>query len=289
MVTNSLAILCPAKINLGLSILSRRDDGFHDLDTVFIPVSLWDQLSVGIATASQDSFTCAPIVCQPSDNLVMQCLNRYRQLRPDVPFLEIQLTKEIPAKAGLGGGSSNAASMLNWLNSHYPLPMEEIQRIALSLGSDVPFFLSPTPARGQGRGELLTKLEISQEIPILIVKPAQGIFTKSAFEWLHQNQRADGKPLYTEQIVNALNSKRYCDLFELAPNRFTECFLEMLPEYRSIPQFFLETGADFFSLSGSGSAWYGIYSVASSRSNAVCKAHPDWQLFVCSSLNSNKT
>lgn len=289
MVTNSTSLLCPAKINLGLRVLNRREDGFHDIDTVFLPMSLSDRLVINITTSSEDDFICTPQVCKPSDNLVIQCLSRYRKLRPDVPSLEIQLIKQIPDKAGLGGGSSNAASMLNWLNNHYPLPMEEIQRLALSLGSDVPFFLSPTPARGQGRGELLTKLEISQEIPILIVKPTQGISTKSAFEWLHQNQRAGGKPLYTEQIVKAVNFKQYRDLFELAPNQFTECFLEMLPEYKSIPNFFLETGADFFSLSGSGSAWYGIYSDPSSRSNAVCKAHSDWQLFVCSSLNSNKT
>ncbi|MBW7876233.1 MAG: 4-(cytidine 5'-diphospho)-2-C-methyl-D-erythritol kinase [Candidatus Cloacimonetes bacterium] len=286
METNKSTLFCPAKINLGLHVLNKRGDGFHDIDTIFVPVSLGDSMSVEVLDKGPDIFFCNPEVCLNGSNLVVQCLNSYREIRPDVPCLNITLTKSIPAQAGLGGGSSDAASMLLWLYRNFPIPSERLSELALSLGSDVPFFLNPTPSRGQGRGEILNPLKIHKEMNLLIVKPDEGISTRQAFLWLHQNRPGRQKTLDIDSIVDAINNESYHSLFDLASNQFTDCFLSLLPNKRFIPEFFKRTGADYYSLTGSGSAWYGIYSDSHLRLNAYRQALVDCQVFLCTSLNS---
>ncbi|MEC9476659.1 MAG: 4-(cytidine 5'-diphospho)-2-C-methyl-D-erythritol kinase [Planctomycetota bacterium] len=146
--------LAPAKINLWLEVLERRDDGFHEVKTLLAPIAFWDRLEIK-SGGDADCLTVEGIeVPTSAENLVMKALTRARQTRP-IPHLQVHLVKKIPPKSGLGGGSSDAAAMLVLLDALFPAPggRQELQRQAAAIGSDVPFFLGDGPAVATGRGE----------------------------------------------------------------------------------------------------------------------------------------
>ncbi|MGE4602778.1 MAG: 4-(cytidine 5'-diphospho)-2-C-methyl-D-erythritol kinase [Planctomycetota bacterium] len=150
----------PAKVNLWLEVLRRREDGFHDIETLIAPIDLRDRLDVQVSGESDKLTVIGIDVPSTQDNLVMRALQAARQMRK-IPPLQIQLTKKIPPRTGLGGGSSDAAAMLVLLAALFPAPpgREELHQQAADIGSDVPFFFGMGPALATGRGEILEAVE----------------------------------------------------------------------------------------------------------------------------------
>ena len=167
-----------AKINIGLNIVSKRDDDFHNLETIFYPIyDLYDELIF------EDSNEFQFISDQQFDNIIVKVVDLLEKHTKRKISIKITLKKNIPIGAGLGGGSSDAAAVLKTLNDLYELNLGEnkLKEIALELGSDVPFFLKGKPAIGKSRGEDLSLLDLNIEHPILLVNPGINISTKEAF------------------------------------------------------------------------------------------------------------
>ncbi len=192
--SDPLVIEAPAKLNLSLRVLRKREDGFHDIDSLMVRLSgLCDRLSFSIMDA--DAFTCdVPGVPADGSNLVLKALEAYRDASGfDVKFA-IHLEKQVPHGAGLGGGSSDAASTLSALDQFNPNPLgtSRLMEIAATLGSDIPFFLGPPAARATGRGEIIQAAKCPPALPVLLLKPAFGVATPDAYRrWSDSKELPD--------------------------------------------------------------------------------------------------
>jgi 4-diphosphocytidyl-2-C-methyl-D-erythritol kinase len=183
METHPMQVRAPAKINLSLRILGRRPDGFHDIETFITPISLFDELEFekqgeGIQFSCDD-----PSVPRGDENLVVRAANAFFTATKSRPGISIHLRKGIPYGAGLGGGSSDAASTLLALNTLFDtkLPREALAKMAESIGSDVPFFLFESAALCRGRGELISPQRLSDRFSLALFKPEFGVPTPWAY------------------------------------------------------------------------------------------------------------
>ncbi len=189
--------LAPAKINLSLEILRRRPDGFHDLRSLFLPISLTDTIECN--SAENFSFTCSdPTIPDDDRNLVVRAARLFGN--GTLPNVTIHLEKNIPHSAGLGGGSSDAATTLLLLNESTPTPLtfSELETIAAQLGSDVPFFLHRSAAWCEGRGEIVRPLSpgaTPTDFHILLFKPPFGVPTPWAYQKLAASRPLPGIPM----------------------------------------------------------------------------------------------
>jgi len=183
----------PAKINLTLRVLGRRPDGFHDIETLIVPLSLSDRLT--IEAAPDWSFTCDdPTLPIDDGNLVVRAARLFFAETGLAPAAQIHLEKSVPHGAGLAGGSSDAATALRLLDQFFKtgLPTETLLSLAAQLGSDVPVFIPGRPAWCRGRGEILEPAEFPYRLPILLLKPPFAVPTPWAYKhW------ADSRPLPT--------------------------------------------------------------------------------------------
>ena len=177
-------VLAPAKVNLSLRVLRRRDDGFHDIESLIVPVSVFDRLEIELTDAGGIVFTCSDADVPADDtNLVVRAARAFCAAFPIPPNLRIALQKEIPHGAGLGGGSSDAAATLHALDQIFSTnaPRATLHRLAADIGSDVPFFLDRSAARVDGRGENVTPCEFPHALPLLLIKPPFGVPTPWAY------------------------------------------------------------------------------------------------------------
>ena len=242
-------ILFPnAKINIGLHVGPRRDDGFHDLWTVFWPVDWCDILEITPAQGDETTLTVTgrPVMCPPYDNLVYRAWEKIDSQFHIGP-VDIHLRKIIPEQAGLGGGSSDASFTLIGLNRMFALGLSEAElaEIALSLGADCPFFIYNRPMSATGKGEIFGPLpDVPLPFPvdnslIAIVKPNISISTGQAFADLDNelSQRPEG----------------------LWVNHFEAAVAKRHPVIADIVETLLDMGALYASMSGSGSAVYAIF------------------------------
>jgi 4-diphosphocytidyl-2-C-methyl-D-erythritol kinase len=183
--TQGMQVLAPAKINLSLKILDRRSDGFHEVETLIAPITLCDQIEIEKSdSGKQIEFHCDdPSVPQGDDNLIVRAAKSFFAAIKLKPAVCIELKKKIPQGAGLGGGSSDAASTLLGLNELFEtkLPREALAQIAEPVGSDVPFFIFQSAAVCKGRGELVTPLKLKEKLSILLLKPEFGVPTAWAY------------------------------------------------------------------------------------------------------------
>jgi len=174
----------PAKINLSLSILGKRPDGFHEIESLMVPISLADTLTLEANDEPGIAFTCSDtsLPCDDS-NLVVRAARRFFETAPLEPAVRIHLAKAIPHGAGLGGGSSDAATTLTGLNQFFGLPLapEALHALAAELGSDVPFFLAGGAAVCRGRGERVEPVPFPHQLPLLLIKPGFGVPTPWAY------------------------------------------------------------------------------------------------------------
>jgi 4-diphosphocytidyl-2-C-methyl-D-erythritol kinase len=198
-----MQILAPAKINLSLRILGGRADGFHEIETLISPISLYDKIDVEKQNRGID-FTCDdPTLSTGEDNLVVRAAKAFFEKTKIKNGVSIKLEKEIPHGAGLGGGSSDSAATLRALNELFEakLSREELARIGGTLGSDVPFFLFESAAVCKGRGEIVEPARLKTKLSILLLKPEFGV--SSAWAYSHwQNSKAVPGVSYKPQSVD---------------------------------------------------------------------------------------
>jgi 4-diphosphocytidyl-2-C-methyl-D-erythritol kinase len=253
---NYIEIKAPAKINIGLDILSKRDDGYHNISTLFYPINdLHDILT--FEPSDQFEFHCnSELIPLDSSNLVVKAKNLLERVTKSKIDVKITLIKNIPSQAGLGGGSSDAAATLLSLNEMFNLGLEYVQLIdlALQLGSDVPFFIKAKPAIGTSRGEILKHVELEIKEPILIINPHINISTKEAF-----NNISPSKQIFNYNAAIIKSGLNYSELKHNLKNDFEEYVFEKYSEIAEIKTLLYNKGALFSLMSGSGSTVYGIF------------------------------
>ena len=241
----------PAKINIGLRILNKRPDGFHNIDSYFYPVPLYDMIE--IKTEDTDELVQTGILTSTSmeGNLVYKALKLLRN-DYEIPPLKIHLHKQIPVQAGLGGGSGNAVGMLQLLNREFDLKIdhEQMLQYAAALGSDCPFFVNAQASRISSRGEVLRSINLSlKSCHIIIIKPHLSISTAEAFAAI--------KP--SDMLLPEISSLRIEDYQNQLLNDFDIALSAKYPEIQEIKEWLLQQGAFMASLSGSGSAVFGLF------------------------------
>ncbi len=243
----------PSKINLGLHIVEKRADGYHNLETCFYPVRWTDILEVIHADSFVFSSTGNTIVGSEDDNL---CIRAYRLLKRDfdIPPLKIHLHKIIPMGAGLGGGSSDCAYTLRSINDILELKLSQKQLMAYAseLGSDCAFFIQDDPMLGSGRGEVLTKISVDLKGKYLVlVKPDVHVSTAEAYSGIRPQ-----KPDHSiEEILNSgIESWK-----GLLKNDFEESVFKKYPKVGQIKEQLYSMGARYSCMSGSGSTVFGIF------------------------------
>ncbi|MDR1527670.1 MAG: 4-(cytidine 5'-diphospho)-2-C-methyl-D-erythritol kinase [Dysgonamonadaceae bacterium] len=244
-----------AKINLGLNVVSKRPDGYHNIETVFYPVRLYDALEIvpaagGITTFSQ---TGIPIAGDPQQNLVLKA---YRLLKEhyDIPELDIYLQKNIPFGAGLGGGSADAAFMLQLLNDFSGLHLQDqqLEDYAAQLGADCPFFIQNRPVFAEGTGTILTPVSISlRGYYLVIIKPDIHVSTQEAYSYV--------KPRTPRESVRDRICRPVETWKDYLINDFEDGVFARFPAIGAIKQKLYEKGAVYACMSGSGSSVFGLF------------------------------
>lgn len=247
-----------AKINLGLNIVGKRPDGYHDLETIFYPINLQDALEV--ACAEHDAQGCTlhtsgnPIEGKPEDNLVVKAYHLLKRDYPQIPPVEIHLHKHIPTGAGLGGGSADAAFMLKLLNEKFSLAIgeEELEAYATRLGADCAFFIKDRPVFATGIGNLLEPVGLSLKgYHLVLVKPDLFVSTKDAF--------AHVAPCRPARPLKEIARQPVEEWKECMKNDFEDSVFLKFPEIAAIKDKLYDLGAVYASMSGSGSSVYGIF------------------------------
>lgn len=246
------------KINLGLHIIRKREDGFHDLETIFYALPLTDALEIiqetGSTKESSISTTGITIDAKPEENI---CLKAYHLLKKDfdLPAVKIHLHKKIPVGAGLGGGSADGAFTLLLLNKKFNLGIseEKLLAYALELGSDCPFFIKNKPCYALKRGELLKEMELDlNKYKIVVVHPGITVNTGWAFSKI--------TPVENRTAINEIVQLPIENWKDTLVNDFEEVIFKEYPAIQKLKGHLYTAGALYASLSGSGSSVFGIFS-----------------------------
>jgi 4-diphosphocytidyl-2-C-methyl-D-erythritol kinase len=202
-----MRVLAPAKVNWSLRVLGRRPDGYHDLESLVLPVSVFDELEVEHHPGGQLEFACdAEGVPADESNLVVRAVRLFCESCGLVPGVRVRLHKQIPHGAGLGGGSSDAASTLLALNVLFEtgLPLEALCRMAAEIGSDVPFFVHRSPAWMRGRGEQISPVSGLHSVPLLLIKPPFGVPTPWAYRHWASSRQLEEVPYVPQHLEEGL-------------------------------------------------------------------------------------
>lgn len=293
----SVTVNAPAKINLALHVGNKRPDGFHEIWSIMQAISLSDTLRVFISGASSDDTARKDslVITGPealaldgddsenSNNLVLKAVRSLRQRIPDLPFVRLELVKNIPVGAGLGGGSSDAAATLKALNQVFDcgLNRAELSELGATLGSDIPFFFSRGSAVARGRGEILEEITLPLDYHLVLVTPAQRIATAAAYRRLGRplSEESEQKRFLTsaQDLATFSGSSSAGDLLaflETTRNDFQDNYLsdrnlashqleidigDFASTLREIDDELRGIGASFTRMSGSGSTVFAIF------------------------------
>ncbi|GAC1449748.1 MAG: 4-(cytidine 5'-diphospho)-2-C-methyl-D-erythritol kinase [Chitinophagaceae bacterium] len=248
------------KINLGLQVLQKRSDGFHDIETIFYPVPLKDALEiVPQNTGKQPAFINygLPVQGEATDNICIKAWNVLKADFPDLPPVQIHLLKNIPMGAGLGGGSADGAFMLQLLNNKFQLQLslQQLVRYALQLGSDCPFFIINKPSYATGRGEQTEPVDIDLSAwQLVLTNPGIHIHTGWAFGQLEANRKQTKTNTLKQSILQPVTAWK-----EQLLNDFEKPVFEKYPEIKSLTENLYRAGAVYASMSGSGSTVFGLF------------------------------
>lgn len=254
-----MIVFPPAKINLGLNVVRKRPDGFHDIESVLVPIPLRDALEAVVDPAMapgsvQYSRSGLAIDGQLSGDLVMRAHGLIAQRRP-LPGLRMHLHKVIPSGAGLGGGSSDGAHALRLLNALLGLDFsdEELRAMAAELGSDCPFFIHDGPQLAMGRGERLTPVQVPLDgVWLMLVNPGIHVSTKDAFARMVPTGRELG-------IAVALAHQPMHEWVQVAPNTMEGPVIAQHPAIGAALERIRSAGAVHAAMSGSGSTVFGLF------------------------------
>lgn len=252
---NEIVVKSFAKINIGLNVIDKRPDGFHNLETIFYPLNFYDEIR--ITKSDHFSFNSNDRnLNSEKTNLIIKAKEELEKYFKLMLSSEIYLNKNIPIGAGLGGGSSNAASTLLALVKLFDLSIskEHLLDIALKLGSDVPYFINPVPSFAESRGEAITPINLKLKNYLLIVNPGIHITTKWAFGLITPMQpNLSLKSLINKPIIE------FEEVISLATNDFEKIMFTHFPEINEIKEKMLEFGSVFSMMTGTGSTVWGMF------------------------------
>jgi 4-diphosphocytidyl-2-C-methyl-D-erythritol kinase len=248
------------KINLGLNVIEKRKDGYHNIETVFFPIQLNDALEI-ISSDEETKFDNSGIsIGSDGNNLCLKAFQLIKKDFPQVPKLKIHLHKAIPMGAGLGGGSADATFTLLLLNKKYNLkiPYGKLFEYALQLGSDCPFFLLNKPCFASGRGELLEPINLSLSgYEILLINPKIFIPTKEIFEQI--------TPRFPSKKIKEIIQQPMSSWKNELVNDFEKIAFKNYPELGEIKEELYRRGAEYAAMSGSGSTMFGIFNTTAAK------------------------
>lgn len=246
-----------AKINIALNIIGKREDGYHELDMVMLPLELHDTCIVE-KNVSRDNFVTIDEVSSEAikHNTVSKVIDKLKEYGLK-DIIRVYIHKVIPMRSGMGGGSSNAAFVLKGINQicNLNLTREQMLEIGLSIGADVPFFVDCKPSRAQGIGEILTPITVKNDYHVIIVKPHAGLSTKVVFD------KADElgiKCANIDNVIEALATGNDELLVESMGNDLEVPAFELLPEIKEIKELLLGFGLKIVQMTGSGSAVFAL-------------------------------
>ena len=287
-----IEILAPAKINLFFEVLSRRDDGFHEIETLMVPISLFDTLILEDDPSGQISLTARWVmgygrtpsvdsnhVTENSDqfgplpevekNHVVRAIRLLGKRAGIDRGVRLTLVKRIPSAAGLGGGSSDAAAALLAANLVWDLhwPTSRLSAIAAELGSDVPFFLTPGPAICRGRGEIVQSVDGLPALHIVVVRPPEGLTTPNVYQACKPGQ----PPRRVEMTIEALRNGDLAVLGPVAHNRLLNPARELSPWIDRVLDRLAGEDCSVIGMSGSGSACFALFSSAGQAKRAASR------------------
>jgi 4-diphosphocytidyl-2-C-methyl-D-erythritol kinase len=271
-------VLAPAKLNLFLEVLARRDDGFHEIETLMVPIGLFDSLSFREDSRGRLNLKCqwacglqkqskpdesgrSPVVDweklpEGYDNVAMRAVDLLRRRSGIAAGASLQLTKRIPSAAGLGGGSSDAAAALIAANLAWGLgwPIDRLSQLAGEIGSDVPFFLGAGPALCQGRGERIQPMTGLPPLDFVVVSPPEGLSTAAVYA----NCRPADSPLTADGLLAALRGGDRRRLAGAICNRLEEAAEPLSPWINTMRVEFSKMDCIAAQMSGSGTSYFGI-------------------------------
>ena len=270
----SVQVAAAAKVNLALLVGPVRPDGFHEIFSLMLPVTLADLVTVratpGVALAVESP------VCPGDDNLAAKMVRALEERLERGFEVAVTIHKRIPAAAGLAGGSSDAAATLIALERLFALDLPTRLRyeIAAAVGSDVPFFLWPGPQLAMGRGTVLREVELPEPLHVVIALPEVGLSTAAVYRW-HDDDEALDVPAFVDRsqlLVGRLPTlERPRDLAALVENDLESCVVARHPEVGVLKQALLDAGAFVAAMSGSGSSVFGLFG-SSARAQAALRA-----------------
>ena len=256
--SRKLNMLCfpNAKINLGLNIIEKRPDGFHNIETVFYPFPLCDALEIAQSDSNETyefSSSGIPIGIDPTQNIVIKAFDLIAS-KFEIPSTAIHLHKNIPFGAGLGGGSADAAYMIKMLNDFYSLGLsiQQMEEFAIQIGSDCPVFIKNEAVFAEGKGEIFSSIQLDLSgYHIALIKPDIHISTPEAYSGV--------SPKKPEKSVKELIKLPLKDWKENIFNDFEDSIFPNHPELKKLKEELYESGAIYAAMSGSGSSMFGIF------------------------------
>ncbi len=265
----------PGKLNLHLELLARRTDGFHELETLMVPIRVFDTLiaqpdlsgdisltshwATGLAqrasVADADRFPLGDLP-ESEHNIAFRAVRRFREVAGVEDGLSMQLVKRIPSRAGLGGASTDAAAALLAANHAWQLgwPAHRLAELAAELGSDVPFFLSGSPAVCRGRGEIVEPIRSASQFSVVIVKPPVGLSTQEVY----QHSQVPDHPRELDSILDAFRLGRLDRLAQRLFNRLQEAAMQLSPWIQKVASLFDRLSVPGHLMSGSGTSYFAL-------------------------------
>jgi 4-diphosphocytidyl-2-C-methyl-D-erythritol kinase len=267
-----IVIDAPAKVNLGLEVIGRRDDGFHEIATIFVAIDLYDRVTLSPADGLE--LSCTDHSLAGEENLALRALHLLRNETNYPGGAVIHLHKRIPAASGLGGASSDAAAALRgglqlWDQA---LSEDKLNDLAAHLGSDVSFFLRGGCAIGRGRGDRLEPLPVPADFWFIVVVPNVRIPAKTAtlYARISTTDFSDGSRVTTQAA--RLGSSLALDV-TLLENAFTRPLYEIAPEFAALPEIMRDAGAESVAISGAGPAHYAVLTDANEAERIAARLH----------------
>lgn len=292
----SIELSSPAKINIGLEVGPRREDGYHEIASLMVPLKLSDKIKVSTTKSKELFINCiygkkssSQILPQDRENICFKAANIFIEKFNIKSGLIIEITKNVPIGAGLGGGSSNAASVLLGLNNLFELKLtiSDLLPIAEKIGSDVPFFLYNSPAIVEGRGEKVTPVNLSKSIDVILVNPGFQISTSTAYSRLDSKLTASMTGAKPSKLQGISAFKQFLtpiclEMLKGVKNCFEEVVLSDFPVLNSLKSSLYNLGSDLALMTGSGPTVFALFSDKMKAGEAYnqLKILPNWIAFL---------
>lgn len=284
---NKIYIEARAKINLSLNVLNKRSDGYHNLESIFQPINLYDELFIEKNNVNNIIFYCSKPSLNNNNNIIIIAYNYLKKLYPNqVKGVTVRLIKHIPLGAGLGGGSSDCASFLLALNSLFKLNLSTttLIDIASKIGADVTPCFFKRALVAHGIGEKIKDIDTNMKYYLVLIKPKLSLSTKAMFNKL-DNLKDIKQEFNTKNLIHALETNNLNLLCNNLYNVFEEATYD-LPIINNLKTALKDEGALATLLTGSGSCVYGIFKNKTSAKNAYNNLNSKYNTFLCSSFNN---